>query len=708
MQLSDFTVTDYSPDVVINHIRYKTGWGRRSDIISKPQLSYIFSYLESDANPALTAVFENEYIDKHYLQDYAEYYVRCFNKYPRFCSRIHFFSQAFTESDFVSFLENGDASSCLQNNYLGYVVIRPIPSAYFAKICLQAPSEITQNENTKTITQKNKVSLFGIQLNVDTVPILEQDKIVAACATSALWTLLCAHGHINQKNLPSPSAITKAATLQDKASERTFPNHGLQFKQIGRCLKHYGLEPSIHLFQSNDINERIEKIKELVYAYTSMGIPTLLGGSIFEIDSSSENELKKHIGKHLVCISGFKTSGINGGRKNRKNELNFKAHSMKTLYVHDDRRGPYSTIHLDIKEFDVKNLDLEEYVQPDQKTISGVIINSESECFIPDVLIIGTYHKVRITYENILLTCRAIYNYITYLDADIKDSKSNKDTVQYDEIISGNWEIKLSTNKKVKSSVISSPSFIASNGNDKKIDFITKSLPKYIWQCRVYCKDKVYLDFLFDATEVPQGMLFIGYISYSMATEKACQYLNKSLREHLFFDASNGSTSIAEDDKVALHPICKRLEKPEENSLLNSLYGRPCLPRRSLKDGEGDFQKNIVVRQDLYYIRTDDKFTDEGSLNQDKKYIWAITIDGDFVYGEDIEKDQGFQGHPTLIDGGPARIGGELFYNTGWKLNSKSRAYSSHLANDSTRSMIYLENIKKKKFANAMWLELTK
>ena len=577
MQLSDFTVTDYSQDVVINHIRYKTGWGRRSDIISKPQLSYIFSYLESGTTTASTAVFENEYIDKHYLQDYAEYYVRCFNEYPRFCSRIHFFSQKFTETEFVSSLEE-DKSSFLQESYLGYVVIRPIPSAYFAKICLQVPKEIAQKKNTQIITQKNKVSLFGIPLHVDTVPILEQDKIVAACATSALWTLLCAHGHINQKNLPSPSAITKAATLQDKASERTFPNYGLQFKQIGRCLKHYGLEPSIHLFQSNDFNKRIEKIKELVHAYTSMGIPTLLGGSIFEIDSSSDNELKKHCGKHLVCILGSETSEINSGKKD---ELNFKAHSIKKLYVHDDRIGPYSTIPLDIKEFDVKNLDSETYVQPDQKTISGIIINSESECFIPDVLIIGTYHKVRITYENILLTCRAIYNYITYLDADIKDTKSNKDTLQYDEIISGNWEIKLSTNKKVKSSVISSPSFIASNGNDKKIDFITKSLPKYIWQCRVLCKGEVCLDFLFDATEVPQGMLFIGYISYSIKTEKACLYLIKSLQEHLFFDISDGSISITEDDKVALHPICKHLEKPEENSFLNSLYGRPCLPSTS-------------------------------------------------------------------------------------------------------------------------------
>jgi len=77
------------------------------------------------------------------------------------------------------------------------------------------------------------------------------------------------------------------------------------------------------------------------------------------------------------------------------------------------------------------------------------------------------------------------------------------------------------------------------------------------------------------------------------------------------------------------------------------------------------------------------------------------------VYGEDIEKDQGYQGHPTLIDGGPARIGGELFYDNEWKLNSKSRAYSSHLADDSARSMTYLETIKRKKFANATWLTLT-
>lgn len=55
-----------------------------------------------------TLVVENDYVDRDFLEDYAAYYVRCFNDYDRFCSRIHFFAESFCTDDFEQTLEEPD------------------------------------------------------------------------------------------------------------------------------------------------------------------------------------------------------------------------------------------------------------------------------------------------------------------------------------------------------------------------------------------------------------------------------------------------------------------------------------------------------------------------------------------------------------------------------------------------------------------------
>ncbi|WP_294879073.1 hypothetical protein, partial [Sulfurimonas sp. RIFOXYB12_FULL_35_9] len=116
-------------------------------------------------------------------------------------------------------------------------------------------------------------------MTVSTTAFLEQDKVVSACATSAIWTLLSATPQISVENLPSPSAITKSGAHTQFDGSRTFPTSGMTQSQISRCLKHYGLEPTVISCSEKRL---FNDLKESIYSYLSNDIPILIGGDIYE------------------------------------------------------------------------------------------------------------------------------------------------------------------------------------------------------------------------------------------------------------------------------------------------------------------------------------------------------------------------------------------------------------------------------------------
>src|SRR5437762_3252658 len=80
--------------------------GAASHYVSgKPQLKYLGEYFRDLR--ATTVVVEREYVDHDFLEDFAAYYVKCFQQYRSRCTRLHFFSASFRAPDFRSLLERG-------------------------------------------------------------------------------------------------------------------------------------------------------------------------------------------------------------------------------------------------------------------------------------------------------------------------------------------------------------------------------------------------------------------------------------------------------------------------------------------------------------------------------------------------------------------------------------------------------------------------
>jgi hypothetical protein len=219
-----------------------------------------FNYLENYFQTVVskTMVFEYEYFDKDYLEDYSRYYSRCFQPYDKKCVRVHFFGHAFKEEDFVEIITNPQQKKKgvedLQKHYIGFVVFRPIPHTIFGRTCLKAfPNhEIDAEEQVRPeknrqipILREYKIHLFGIELSLHSLAYQEQDNAVSACATSALWSAFQSTGMSFHHPIPSPYEITLSAKelISSTISSNSGDNRGLDSKQMAYAIKAVGLEP---------------------------------------------------------------------------------------------------------------------------------------------------------------------------------------------------------------------------------------------------------------------------------------------------------------------------------------------------------------------------------------------------------------------------------------------------------------------------------
>ncbi len=196
-----------------------------------PQVVYLAGYLGHLG--AKTVVVEHRYVDRDYLADYSSYYASCFDDFGPRCKRLHFFSSTFIEDELRGWITapRDDVDAGLQGAYLGFVVVRPLPEALIGRTVL---ATYQQQANRTYAKRKYKVSLFGIDLTIDSLAYQQQDNVVAACATVALWTAFHKTSKVFEHPLLRP-ADTTATASRVQGSGRAMPSHGLRPEHILLC-----------------------------------------------------------------------------------------------------------------------------------------------------------------------------------------------------------------------------------------------------------------------------------------------------------------------------------------------------------------------------------------------------------------------------------------------------------------------------------------
>jgi len=427
---------------------------------------------------AKTIIVENSYVDRDFLEDYAAYYVRCFNPYKRFCSRLHFFNIPITKNKFDSMLNGRTKKKTyfkkFTESYLGFVVVKPLPETIIGRTCLKTYGS-DNGRRFYPIIRCNEVNLFGLNLRVKSLAFQEQDKVVAACATSALWSTFQGTGMMFQHPILSPVEITKAACDHMPLETRAIPNQGLSGHLIAHAIRNVNLEPYLVKTLDHEI------LQANIYAYCKMGIPLLLGIKLVDLSKKDDNE----IGYHAVAVTGYSLgldapTPIIGGFLTRSAQID-------KIYVHDDQVGPFSRMGLE--PGDILSTS---YIGEDG--------NIGSVGAIPWIIFIPLYHKIRIPLESIRASVVDFDQWVEIFRDPGLINLSHRLV----------WDIHLTTINKFKKSVLDSDY----TGIRDRRDILLSKMPRFLWRATAFCGQEPVLDLLFDATDIEHGSFLTKVIPY--------------------------------------------------------------------------------------------------------------------------------------------------------------------------------------------------
>ncbi len=471
--MGKFSVLEYSIDNFRSLVESELNVSK-SYLEKKLHFIYFEGYFkELDAK---TILIERDYVDKDYLEDYSTYYVRSFSNYNRFCYRLHFFSKKFNEESFRKVLvsDHDDLRiKDLQEGYIGFIVVKPLPQTIIGRTCLRTYPE--ENDRFFNLNRRYNVSLFGIPLETCSIAYQEQDSVVAACASSAVWSAFQATGLLFQHSIPSPGEITKAATKFSPYGNRHFPNKGLNPEQMAYAIRNVGLEP--YLFHVSDYS----LLKATIYAYQKAHIPLILGVNLIDESNGHDEEL----GRHAVTVTGYRMDG--NIDKFSNTELLLTSSKMEKIYVHDDQVGPFARMGFDRTDNNFSTSWL------------GSTRNFGTVKGAPEILIIPLYNKIRIPFDVILSLVLQLDNLLRYVNRHIALGLESLE-----------WDITLSTSNDIKEEIRNSSSI-----DDKlKVTILTDGLPKFVWKAEAKLKgDSIVL--VFDATDLEQGKILVNIIPYS-------------------------------------------------------------------------------------------------------------------------------------------------------------------------------------------------
>ncbi|MBD9400082.1 hypothetical protein [Pseudomonas sp. PDM11] len=697
------------------------------DILTKRQVGYIFNYLNRLS--AKTVLLEFQYVDKDFLEDFSRYYAKRYGNDGHKCARMHFFASALDHGMVSEILAGGPRANelvkTLQANYLGFMVIKPLPKTFIGKTCLKVmEDESTAAKRKRRLSRKYKVDLFGISLSVESLAFQEQDKVIAACATTAIWSALHALQWHSIRSVHSCSEITMNALNDRSGSSNSFPNTELNAEQMLRSIDSEGLRHHQENLRGTDE----KRFFETVVSHIDSQLPLIFIGDVYSLSGPGKKRPTRE-GNHAICIVGYKQD------------------HEKILYIHDDRLGPYVRAKLiPTAGYSMKRKPMRESWALALQTMNENGTWSDPvELIEPDVLIVPTDKKVRLPFYFALETCDRIKKQvaldwktwfpseetnvadgisfrirlreISHIRQEVIGQNLDYRTVEThptdDDVISESTEPLISKEPAEQSPVIpqsiSEPTSVNFEDASKpkaephaeeeepntpsaeetelwqkeKVKFLTKGFARFQWEAQFLFNGLPIFKVFIDATDVPQGDAVSAVFTDNLI-------LGTGILKLLRWNPT--AASFKAKDGQFFPSFMRRLVEVDASvdAYLEETYGglrAPLYLKAQEIQGQDIFNNPTAVR--LYdaprmpIVELNKKFASRRTTY----LIWAVAKDGALLIGKEFEvKIDGRLekcGHPSITAFQPARIAGEMHKigNGTWQINAKSGRYSGDYPN---------------------------
>ena len=102
-----------------------------------------------------------------------------------------------------------------------------------------------------------------MELEIQSAPFIEQDKVTSACASASLWSFLLLNPAMRAE-CPAPSEITE---LANNGVVGSYPSTGLTFEQMLEIVKKQGLEPKFNHIGSENFHRNFLKISDIFFDF---------------------------------------------------------------------------------------------------------------------------------------------------------------------------------------------------------------------------------------------------------------------------------------------------------------------------------------------------------------------------------------------------------------------------------------------------------
>ncbi|MHA1732449.1 MAG: hypothetical protein ACTSU5_10930 [Promethearchaeota archaeon] len=468
------------------------------------QAQYCFDYI-NNLN-CVGFILEEPYIDRFYLDDYLHFYGSCHRTYPKTCKRLHFFSNVGLEEN------NPNILTELKNAYLGFIVVKPLPRVVIGRTVL------IPYPNTNTIPEKGytpnfsrhfltlkeySANLYGLPFKIKSLAFQQQDAVISACATTALWTVLekttAEYGYYT----PTPYEIT-AKAHENYSNTRVIPSTGLTLEQIIQVIRFYGIEGEIYDYE-HDPQVRLVKDNFLApcYAYLRGGFPLFLG-----IDIEGK-------GYHAVAVVGYH---LKERTEPDQEDVPFTGHRMDKFYIHDDNLGPFSRFFIHTEEANKGTKIFLTRDRSDDYSDEYYLNEDKPRKMTPVSLTIPVYRKIRYPFSDLKVALNELYQLLTRLDI----FKENVNPLF-------EWDTYLTSVNQLKTAILYNEIIFP----EKYRNLILKGdYPRFIWRSTFRVNGSPFLDVYADATEARNGNPFFAFFptdsefaqlikeSFSLSTSK--------------------------------------------------------------------------------------------------------------------------------------------------------------------------------------------
>jgi len=450
-------------------------------LAEKRHPAYLHDYLASIG--VRTLVVETEYVDRDYLEDYSAYYVRSFQPYHRFCTRIHFFGDDLTQTQLDGIIDGTATSAAVRRfreSYCGFLVVRPLPQRIIGRTCIRTYEEGHRAGGRRfPVLVPYEAHLAGLTLGVPSVAYQEQDAGVAACATSALWSAFQVTARRFGHAIMPPVAITRAATDRALPEGRVFPSPGLSLGEMCLACHAMSLEAEVVALQG----QREELLAGVIYSYVSGGLPVIM-----LVELVDRSNTKRQIGMHAVTICGMSLVAQRCGV--------LRSARVDKVYAHYDQIGPFARMAIERavvqSRIDQQTVERQVFTTSwgDSAGRSGTVDNVVA---VPVFALVPVYHKIRVGAPAVIGEVMGLHKALGI----IASVDPNRPDVPVE------WDVALTDVCQLKREWRSDGTLDVT----RKGELLRRLLPRFMWRAKAVRRGRCMFEVLFDATDTCQGVL---------------------------------------------------------------------------------------------------------------------------------------------------------------------------------------------------------